>query len=351
MLVLGGILVGTFSSSAWTRAGQAPTFWCLGSSYALIDSSFEFPAEPGRRSNYLFVPVRHPSWSVSAPLWMEPGLAVRSKPRGPAYLRPGRKGINYKRATPLAVANGGAIVYGVRKAVSAWGESQGSFHFKNDWEGDHLAQTDELSHFMWGYKMTQFLLWSYEWAGFSQKTTRLISVSQTALVLTLVEYPIDAYNPKQGLGLSDLAFDYAGIGLAYWKHRCRRLDDFDVRISWRKNVIFGNQPVFAQTYDQFDNFVYWLTYRTKLFLPQKALCFGLGYGVTHRQDRPTRHLLLGIGLSLSDFVSLFARNLGTHVKFLDLFYPNLNLEFCSITSSDLRENRQLTISAPSRRFG
>jgi hypothetical protein len=327
VMLVGGILIGTFASPAFTQGGQVLTSGYYGLSYTLVDSASEFQAERVRRVSLLFVPVTEQSWLVSSPLRTGPGLAVRTGPPNLAYARPGRQGINYKRAAPLVAANGCAIFYGVKKAISAWGESQGSFHFKNDWEGDHLAQTDELSHFMWGYKMTQFLIWSYGWAGFSPKASRLISISQTAFVLTMVEYPIDAYNPKQGLGVSDLAFDYAGIGLAYLKQRCRRLDNFDVKISWRRDIIFDNQPVFAQTYDQFDNFVYWLTYKTRLFLPQKALCFGLGYGVTHRQDRPTRHLLLGMGLSLSDFVSLFARDLGAHLKFLDLFYPNLNLEF------------------------
>jgi hypothetical protein len=295
-------------------------------SYAVVDSTPTFQGEHVRHFNSFFGPASDKSLLTSPFLRFEPGLTVAPRARNLAGLQPNKRGVNYKRTAPLAAANAGAIFYGVKKAISAWGESQGSFHFKSDWKGDHLAQIDELSHFVWGYKMTQFLLWSYGWAGFSPKTSRLIAVSQTAFVLTMVEYPIDAYNPKQGVGLSDLAFDYAGIGLACLKQRCRRLEDFDVKISWRKDIIFGNQPVFAQTYDQFDNFIYWITYKTKLFLPQKALCFGLGYGVTHRQDRPTRHLLLGIGLSLPDFVSLFSEGLGTRVKFLDLLYPNLNLE-------------------------
>jgi len=295
--------------------------------YAIVDSTPTFQGEHIRHFNSFFGAASDKSLLMSPFLRFGPGLTNTPRARNLAGPQPSKRGINYKRAAPLAAANAGAIFYGVKKAISAWGESQGSFHFKNDWKGDHLAQIDELSHFVWGYKMTQFLFWSYGWAGFSSKTSRLIAVSQTAFVLTMVEYPIDAYNPKQGVGLSDLAFDYAGIGVAYLKQRCRWLGDLDVKISWRRDIIFGNQPVFAQTYEQFDNFIYWLTYRTRLFLPQKALCFGLGYGVTHRQDQPARHLLLGIGLSLPDFLSLFAQDLGARVGLLELFYPNLNLEF------------------------
>ena len=299
----------------------------LSFSYALVDSTSAFQAERVWHPNSLFGPTSYSSHLMSPFLRLGGGHSVAPGSQSLPDHGSKKRSVDYKRAGPLGAANAGAVFYGVRQAITAWGESKGSFHFKDDWEGDHLAQTDELSHFMWGYKMTQFLFWSYRWAGFSSKTSHLISISQTAFVLTMVEYPIDAYNPKQGLGLSDLAFDYAGIGVAYLKRRCRGLGDFDVKISYRRDVIIGNQPVFAQTYDQFDNFIYWLTYKIGLFLPQKALCFGFGYGVTHRQDQPTRHFLVGIGLSLPDFVSLFAEDLGARVRFLELFYPNLNLQF------------------------
>lgn len=242
-------------------------------------------------------------------------------------LKPEKGRINNKRAWLLGTVNAGGVIYGFKQAMSAWGESKGKFHFKNDWEGDHLAQIDEMSHFMWGYKMTKFLCWSYRWAGFSSKASQIISVSQSAFILTLVEYPVDAYNPQQGLGISDLIFDYAGIGLAFLKQRCSWLEDMDVKISSRKNLLLGNQPVFAQTNEEFDNFIYWLTYRNRLFLSQKAFCFGVGYGVTHQQERPRRELAVGIGLSLPDFLSLFHEDLGRHLRFLEIYYPSLNVKF------------------------
>jgi hypothetical protein len=63
---------------------------------------------------------------------------------------------------------------------------------------------------MWGYKMAQFFFWDYDWVGLSSKTSQALSISQSALLLTLVEYPIDAHNPKQGFGVSDLIFRLSG---------------------------------------------------------------------------------------------------------------------------------------------
>ena len=240
--------------------------------------------------------------------------------------RPERNRVNCRRASVLCTANAAALFFGFKGAMEAWGESKGAFHIKDDWSGDELKQTDELSHFMWGYKMTQFLFSAYRWSGFSTQASHYISVFQTALVLTMVEYPIDAYNPQQGLGLSDLAVDYAGVGLACPKRRFSALDDFDLKISWKRNVFFSNQPMFAQTYEEFDNFIYWFTYRTRLFLPQKIVCLGLGCSATRREGVGRRQVFAGVGLSLPDLAGLFGEKLKARAGFLGVFYPNLRME-------------------------
>jgi hypothetical protein len=239
---------------------------------------------------------------------------------------PRRDRINYKRASVIGMTNAGAIFFGFKHSMSLWGKSNGRFHVKDDWKGDHLAQTDELSHFMWGYRMTQFLFSAYHWMGLSSKTSGILSMSESALILTSVEFPIDAYNPQQGLGISDLIFDYLGVGLAFTKEHVSWLEDFDFRISWKKNIFSSHHPGFAETYQEYDNFIYWLTYRTKLFLPRKIICLGFGYGATHHGIEPERRFYWGIGLSLSDFTSLFWDKLEKRSKFLDLFYPNLRVE-------------------------
>jgi hypothetical protein len=234
--------------------------------------------------------------------------------------------INYTKASMIGGLNLAAIIGGLHQAMNTWGKSKGKFHVKDDWKGDGLAQTDELSHFMWGYKMTQFLYGVYSWAGFSSKTSQTLSVSQSSLILTLVEYPIDAYNPQQGLGVSDLIFDYLGVGLAVARKHYGWLNDFDFKISWKKNIVSENKTPFAQTYQEYDNFIYWLTYRPKLFLPQKLVCFGFGYSVTHSGFEPQREFYGGIGLSLPDCASLFGKKFGERSRFLEIIYPNVRIK-------------------------
>jgi hypothetical protein len=249
-----------------------------------------------------------------------------SKKKGLSFYSQKEKRIDYRKASIIGGLNLVAITLGFHQAVNTWGESKGKFHVKDDWKGDGLAQTDELSHFMWGYKMTQFFYWTYDWVGFSPKTSQVLSLSESALILTLVEFPIDAYNPQQGLGVSDLVFDYLGVGMAIARRHQSWLNGFDFKISWKKNIFSQNKTPFAQTYEEYDNFIYWLTYRPKLFLSKKLLCFGFGYSVTHSEMQSQRELYGGIGLSIPDFVSLFSKKLGDKSKFLEILYPNIRIK-------------------------
>jgi hypothetical protein len=236
------------------------------------------------------------------------------------------RGINYKRASIMATGSAAFVYFGLKHAMDVWGKSNGKFHIKNDWTGDHLAQSDELSHFTWGYKMTQFCFWMYDWIGFSPKTSQLLSMIESSLILTIVEFPVDAYNPQQGLGISDLIFDYLGVGFAFArKHRCS-LRDFDVKVSWKRNLFATNHPAVSQTFGEFDNFIFWLTYRPHLFVPRRFLCLGLGYSVTHKGIKPQREFYGGLGLSLSDFFGLLGKRFKSYTQFLDLFYPNFKLK-------------------------
>ncbi len=313
-------------STSWGCAQSLYASKALDSRYAFSDSSlalrgnsFPYPGLFAGSDIQTRLSFKKPPLFLSYPLSERKHRLIVDMP-------PQEK-INLKRVSFLCTLNAGTIFFGFRQAIQSWGETKGRFHFKDDWNGDKLAQTDELSHLMWGYRMTQFLFGAYRWAGFSSKTSHVISISQTVIVLTLVEYPIDAHNPKQGLGVSDLVFDYAGIGLACMKQHHGWLDDFDFKISWKRNIFLANQPVFAQTYEEFDNFIYWATYRTKLFLPQKIFCFGLGYGVAHHGEKSKRQFFGGIGLSLPDFASLFDERLKRQVGFLGLFYPNFSIKF------------------------
>jgi hypothetical protein len=293
------------------------------SSYRLNCYQPIFPLQPGRRDTPFVLEMKfHLS---SNPLF---------RPAEPAYtprnlqfsLDNNRRRINYTRAAIMGTGSVAYIYFGLKHAMNAWGKSNGRFHIKHDWTGDHLAQTDELSHFTWGYKMTQFCFWMYDWIGLSPRTGELVSVIESALILTIVEFPVDAYNPQQGLGVSDLIFDYMGVGLALARKHHGFLRDFDVKVSWKRNLFATHHPAFSQTFGEFDNFIFWLTYRPHLLIPRRFLCLGLGYSATHRGIEPQREIYGGLGLSVSDFFGLLGKKFKSSTEFLDLLYPNFKLK-------------------------
>jgi hypothetical protein len=221
----------------------------------------------------------------------------------------------------------GGFVFGYDQATKAWGRPTGKFHFKDDWTGDGMAQNDEVSHLLWGYRLTQAFSSGFSWAGYSPQKAELYGALEAGFVLTFIEYPMDSYNKLQGLGLSDLIFDYLGIETAVLKKSFKNLQNFDLKFSWKRNILKKGEGILVSEYEQFDNFVYWLTYKYNPFFKQKLFCLGLGYGTTHNIFlKPQRQIFLGMGVFLSELFSIFGKDFGRWTKPLDVFYPNINVK-------------------------
>ncbi|MGB9561673.1 MAG: hypothetical protein ACPL6C_02560, partial [bacterium] len=104
---------------------------------------------------------------------------------------PDRTNIHWGRLAITSALGIGIAAYAIDYEMDTWGRTRGKFHFKDDWDGDFLAQTDELSHFFYAYKMTQFGYLLARFDGFSTKTSIIIGSSIAFLWLFSVEYPID----------------------------------------------------------------------------------------------------------------------------------------------------------------
>ena len=159
-----------------------------------------------------------------------------------------------------AHAVAGVLVY--REARAAWGGSNGRFHIKHDWTGDGLAQSDEISHLVAGYHLTKAFSRVWGWSGMRPRRARTLAAVEAATLLTLVEVPLDAFNPQQGLGVEDLAFDYLGVGMGLMSlsHPGR----WDVKFSAKENPFRTQTNLFSQTSRDADNYVFWATYRLPL---------------------------------------------------------------------------------------
>ncbi len=219
---------------------------------------------------------------------------------------------------------GAAFVYD--EAQRTWGYSRGRFHVKNDWTGDTLSQADEMSHLFFGYTLTRVYAGMWRWGGLEAKSARSVGAVESALTMTLVEV-MDAFNPVQGLGVSDLVFDYAGVGAGLLS--LSHPGDWGIRASTKGG---GLAPPFSQTKRQYDDWIFWATYRPPLQWGggggvKQPLSLGLGHSTRRAPDglSAVREIHFGIGTTLPDVVRMFSPTLAERVRILDFYYLNLNL--------------------------
>lgn len=205
-----------------------------------------------------------------------------------------------------------------------WGRSSGRFHVKDDWTHDQLGQTDELSHLFVAYTMTQEVAGEWQWAGMTPANARTVAALESALLATVVE-GLDAFNPKQGFGVSDLLFGYAGIGASMWTlgHR-----EWDIKTSVKSDPIGSQGRLFARTVAESDNSIFWATWRPALGLAgRQPFSLGLGHSTRRASDgiSPVRELHLGIGTTLPDVVRLVSPRAARYIGILDYYYFNVNV--------------------------
>ena len=213
----------------------------------------------------------------------------------------------------------GAFVYA--ETQNTWGHSRGRFHVKQDWSGDSLSQNDEASHLFFGYTLTRTFAAHWRWAGMTPRGSRKIGAFESAFVLTMVE-ALDAFNPAQGLGVSDLVFDYAGAGVGLWT--LSHPGDGGIRTSIK---VPARARLFAENVRQSDNYIFWVTYRPPLgWGVKQPLSVGLGHSTRRAPDgvTPVREVHFGIGTTLPDVVRTFSPSAAHYLGILDFYYFNLN---------------------------
>lgn len=203
----------------------------------------------------------------------------------------------------------GCVSYAYSRMDDWWGHEKGEPHIKHDdWNGDNLAQTDEVSHLFISYKLAQTATHFARWTGVPDGTSRIIGASLSTIIMTWVEYPVDTYNPVQGFGYSDMLANIAGIGLAIARDRWMdKLDFFDFRFSIKEPKDVPNE-IIAQTFAGNDSYIYWLVIMpTRKFPVHPAI----GYSANHKSpDRIVeREVYLGFGTSAGELAGLFSPKL------------------------------------------
>ncbi len=201
---------------------------------------------------------------------------------------------------------------------NTWGAPDGHFHFKNELH-DNVAFSDEISHFYAGYKLTDGFRWLFRMLKMPQEKQLKYGALQSAIVLTLVEFPMDAFNPDQGFGASDIVLDYGGIGFALLKDRYPI--HFDLKFSLKQPPWKFDNKFLASKNEEFANFIWWATYTPKI------VTVGLGYGIKYDDgDKVRSEYFLGVGTTLYDLLSLIDPGVANELKALDSYFINLRLE-------------------------
>ncbi len=199
--------------------------------------------------------------------------------------------------------------------ANTWGAPTGKFHFKNEFH-DNIALTDEVSHFFAGYKLTQGFSWLFKSLGMDEQVAPKYSALQAAMLLTLVEVPLDAFNPTQGFGATDLVADYGGIGLALLKDKYP--NNFDMKFSVKHPPWRFENKFLASDVEEFDNFIWWATYKPKY------AWVGVGYSANHERIEVEPEFYVGIGTTAYDLLHVVAPGFADEVKFLDTYFINFH---------------------------
>jgi hypothetical protein len=200
-----------------------------------------------------------------------------------------------------------------------WGKPTGKFHFKDD-TGDNLALTDEVSHMFAAFQVAEGARWLFRLLGMPDDKIEKYALLEAALVTTFIEFPLDAYNSNQGLGVTDLLFNGAGIGFSYLHHH--GAEQFDIKFSLKRSPFELEHKFLASDADEFDNFIWWATWKPR------HLWLGLGYSTNHGQPGGLvdSEYYLGAGTTLHDLLHLLSPGAAKRLKVLDTFYLNLHVE-------------------------
>lgn len=232
-------------------------------------------------------------------------------------------GIDRTRAALWGSFTAAGLYEAYQQSQASWGTSNGKFHFKNDFAGDGMALSDEVSHLFVAFQLTRAIHSGYRWIGFEPQRARRLAALEAWLLTFLVEYPIDAYNPDQGFGVSDLLFNTAGVLAAYQHTGQTGSPRWDVKISVKPQFFQGESRLIAHTSKQYDDYVYWITYRPSRSRYMPWL-LGAGYSTSH-SGAPgiTKEIHLAVGTTLAEIGGMLNQRLARYLRPLDFFFFNI----------------------------
>lgn len=228
----------------------------------------------------------------------------------------------------------GVGIYGLRYMNGIFGGVSQPFQVGNDWNKDHFLHFDELLHLQGAYRITQAVSEVYQWAGVKPKHADWIGAGTAATLMTTMEY-IDGRRKHDEASYSDFAANLLGAGLALAKPRCRFLQDFDLRLSYRTL----SDPFDRHRMKRYDRMTHWLTYdlHRKWELP---LHVGVGYSVQRAgTPRAKAEYFFGVGISPQTLLKQIFPSAPQTLGWLDLYHFGNQVQINTANSS-VRKNKR-----------
>lgn len=211
----------------------------------------------------------------------------------------------------------GNVVFGAAAYAyfaDTWGAPTGKFHVKHELD-DNVAMTDEVSHFYAGYKLMDGFAWLFRVLKVPPDKINRLAAVQAALITTFVEFPMDAYNPSQGLGLTDLAANYSGIGWGMLKRDYP--NNFDMKFCVKQPPWNFDHKFLASENKEFDNFIWWGLWKAKY------VWTGIGYSTNHDAGDVESEAYVGVGTTAYDLLHLISPKAADEIKFLDTYFISI----------------------------
>ena len=176
--------------------------------------------------------------------------------------------------------------YGLVFAKGWWDESDGDFHFSNDF--DYAMNLDKGGHAYSGQLMGEFFYDGYTWSGFSHHAARGLAGLSAFLTHVAIDVK-DGYAPEWGFSVVDVLSGTAGGFWPWMQDLWSPLAALEFKASyWLNSNTYwerggSSSNVFT---DDYVNWTFWASWRVERALPKAAarfwpdwLCLAFGFSI------------------------------------------------------------------------
>ncbi|MEJ2647169.1 MAG: DUF2279 domain-containing protein [Sedimentisphaerales bacterium] len=235
---------------------------------------------------------------------------------------------SWPRRKKMIAFNTAAVTATMVIGAASWDYYSSSFRFKNEGWLDpdtDYGGADKFGHAFGGYALTSVYNTIYKDFGYSDKQAIAYGALSSWALLTLVEVG-DGFSKDYGFSIQDEAFNTAGVGLSYLRHRYPALADiFDYRLEWVPSKVFRSGD--ADPFTDYEGQKYLVALKPDGILKTdnsllKAIELDFGFytrGYDVHGGNPRRYIFYGVGLNVTYIIEqLTGHRLGGFFNYIQM---------------------------------